>query len=60
MRLLILAAVAALTLGATGAEAHRHHHYSDQGGRYVGGHGSSHRGGHYVNAMGGRHYRHHR
>jgi len=35
-------------------------HYSYQGGRYVGGHGSSHKGGHYVNARTNNHYTKHK
>ena len=38
----------------------QHRHYANQGGHYVGGHGSSHKGGHYVNARTGNHYTHHR
>jgi hypothetical protein len=33
-----------------------HRSYSDQGGHYVGGQGSSHKGGHYVNSRTGNHY----
>ena len=36
-----------------------HKHYPNQGGHYVGGHGSSHKGGHYVNPRTGNHYTHH-
>jgi hypothetical protein len=36
-----------------------HTHYANQGGHYVGGHGSSHQGGHYVNPRTGNHYTHH-
>jgi hypothetical protein len=38
----------------------QHRHYANQGGHYVGGHGSSHRGGHYVNSRTHNHYTHHR
>jgi hypothetical protein len=36
-----------------------HAHYQNQGGHYIGGHGSSHKGGHYVNPRTGNHYTHH-
>ena len=38
----------------------QHRHYSNQGGHYRGGHGSSHKGGHYVNSRTHNHYTHHR
>ena len=41
----------------SGASSHKH--YPNQGGHYVGGHGSSHKGGHYVNPRTGNHYTHH-
>jgi hypothetical protein len=40
--------------------AQTHRHYSNQGGHYAGGHGSSHKAGHYVNARTHNHYTHHR
>jgi hypothetical protein len=42
-----------------GFSQHRRH-YSNQGGHYRNGHGSSHRGGHYRNARTHNHYTHHR
>lgn len=35
-------------------------HYSNQGGHYSGGRGSSHKGGHYINARTHNHYTRHR
>ena len=35
-----------------------HKHSANQGGHYVGGHGSSHKGGHYVNPKTADHYTH--
>lgn len=58
---MFLAAALALLL-SSGAEARGggHAHYSYAGGRYAGGHGSSHKGGHYINVLTGNHYRHHK
>jgi hypothetical protein len=42
-----------------GTHSHSSGHHSNQGGHYVGGHGSSHKGGHYVNSRTGNHYVHH-
>lgn len=60
MRSMLLALAAALTLVGAADARGGHAHYSNAGGHYVGGRGSSHRGGHYVNRYTGNHYRHHR
>jgi hypothetical protein len=48
------------TFITSGAEARGSgRHYSNQGGHYQGGHGSSHKGGHYKNSRTGDHYTRH-
>lgn len=64
MKSLLLAALAAVALVALPAEARSHGgshaHYGNQGGHYVGGHGSSHKGGHYKNPRTHDHYTRHK
>jgi hypothetical protein len=56
---IVLAALGMLIGGTSEARGHAGTHYSNQGGHFSGGHGSSHKGGHYVNPKTGNHYRHH-
>jgi len=54
------AALAPMTAFAKGSRSGGSHaHYSYGGGRYAGGHGSSHKNGKYKNPATGDHYRHH-
>jgi hypothetical protein len=48
------------THSSRSAGSSSHAHYPNQGGRYVGGQGSSHKGGHYTNPRTGDHYTHHK
>ena len=61
MRQLIAALflVAALLLPQIADAGSLHKHYGNQGGHYIGGHGSSHKGSHYSNPRTGNHYTHH-
>ncbi len=49
-----------ILLFAVGSFAQHRRHYTNQGGHYRDGHGSSHKGGHYVNHRTHNHYTRHR
>ncbi len=57
---LLLVTLFFCTFLVTGADARGYgRHYSNQGGHYQGGQGSSHRGGHYTNSRTNDHYTRH-